>query len=135
MPDGVDRRFAECMGIEVSLYHEDRLLESRLHRAVPLAQVDLLRRSVPFARDVFDQFIYSVTQYSIVEGTWDTFVGESLRYLAFTSDEPANSVPPLIPPGDRRHGRRHHVQISPPSTRRTGHRRAFDDNRSSAAAR
>ena len=98
MPDGVDRRFAECMGIEVSLYHEDRLLESRLHRAVPLAQVDLLRRSVPFARDVFDQFIYSVTQYSIVEGTWDTFVGESLRYLALTSDEPANSVPPLIPP-------------------------------------
>lgn len=87
----------------MSLDVENRVLSQLVSTAIPpaqlpLAQVDPLRRSVPFARDVFDQFIYGATQYSIVEGTWDIFVGESLRYLAMTKHQPCTFVPPLIPP-------------------------------------
>lgn len=82
----------------MSLDIEDGFLDNLLFGAVPVTQVELLRRNVPFARDLFDRFIYRATQYSIVEGTWDTFVGESSRYLTITRTQSSDAVPPLIPP-------------------------------------
>lgn len=82
----------------MSLDIEDRVLGSLLFGAVSVTEADLLRRNVPFTRDVFDHFIHRATQYSIVEGTWDTFVGESHRYLAITRNQPCDLLPPLIPP-------------------------------------
>jgi hypothetical protein len=82
----------------VSLAIEDRVLGHLLFGAVPVTEVDLLLRNVPFVRDVFDEFVYAATQYSIMEGTWDTFVGGGRRYLAVTRHQPSDLVPPLIPP-------------------------------------
>lgn len=82
----------------MSLEIENRAFDEFLFTAVPLSEVDLLRRTVPTARDVFDQFLFHATAYAVYEGTWDMFVGASRRFLNITGRRPGVFLPPLIPP-------------------------------------
>ncbi|MCR8897487.1 hypothetical protein NWF34_11065 [Gordonia sp. GONU] len=83
----------------MSLDLEDRILDHLLYGAISVSQVDNMRRTAPFARDVFDRFIFCATQYSIYEGTWDTFAGGGIRYLAALQNEPRDLDPQRVPPG------------------------------------
>ena len=83
----------------MSLGVEDYRLEILVVGATqPAPHVELLRRNVPFDRDVFDRLIYRATEYCLWDGTWDTFVGSAIGYSAVMRSRPADTVPPLIPP-------------------------------------
>lgn len=81
----------------VSLSFEDAILEQFVFGSMAVTQVDGMRRLVPFRRDAFDHFVYRATRFAVGEGTWDTFVLGSQRYLKIV-DGCLDEVPPLIPP-------------------------------------